>query len=109
MDSGFRFSVSFRFRIPYFRAARQQAGVPAQTTNTNEYKPPKERKDNIIVVPTIEYRRSKIKVLHTTQDIKVSIKLTLFENIPAPLLHTLAEAIVSPTSCLFSVETGFIM
>ena len=29
---------------------------------------------NIIVVPTIEYRRSKIKVLHTTQDIKVSIK-----------------------------------
>ena len=64
---------------------------------------------NIIVAPTIEYRRSKIKVLHTTQDIKVSIKLTLFENIPAPLLHTLAEAIVSPTSCLFSVETGFII
>ena len=51
----------------------------------------------------------KIKVLHTTQDIKVSIKSTLFENIPAPLLHTLAEAIDSATSCLFSVETGFIM
>ena len=38
-----------------------------------------------------------------------SIKSTLFENIPAPLLHTLAEAIDSATSCLFSVETGFIM
>ena len=59
-------------------------------------------------MPTIEYRRSKIKVLHTTQDTKVSFKLTLFENIPAPLLHTLAEAIDSATSCLFSVETGFI-
>ena len=31
--------------------------------------------------------RSKIKVLHTTQDIKVSIKSTLCENIPVPLLH----------------------
>jgi len=60
-------------------------------------------------VPTIEYRRSKIKVLHTTQDIKVSIKSTLFENIPAPLLHTLAEAIDSATPCLFSGETGFFM
>ena len=63
---------------------------------------------NIIVVPTIEYRRSKIKVLHTTQDIKVSIKSNLYENIPAPLLHTLAEAIDSAASCLFSAQTGFI-
>ena len=58
---------------------------------------------------TIEYRRSKIKVLHTTQDIKVSIKSTLFENIPAPLLHTLAEAIGSATPWLFTGETGFFM
>ena len=48
---------------------------------------------NVIVVPTIEYRRSKNKVVHTTQDINVSIKSTLFENIPAPILHTLAGAI----------------
>ena len=58
---------------------------------------------NFIVVPTIEYRRSKNKVLHTTQDIKVSIESTLFENIPAPLLQTLTEAIDSATLCLFSV------
>ena len=50
--------------------------------------------------------RKKPHILHTTQDIKVSNKSTLFENIPAPLLHTLAEAIGSATSCLFSVETG---
>ena len=141
MDSGFWFSVSFRFRIPHFRAARQQAGVPAQTTNakwtwttkrTQSKRKPESNPNgtnrglrvqktamlqdgknkrliadlqsnisknctlltllyrrwtylasrtwyakqfhNIIVVPTIEYRRSKIKVLHTTQDIKVSIK-----------------------------------
>ena len=50
---------------------------------------------NLIVVPTIEYRRSKNNVVHTTQDINVSIKSTLFENIPAPILHdhTLAGAI----------------
>ena len=48
---------------------------------------------NVIVVPTIEYRRSKNKVVHTTQDINVSIKSTLFENNPAPILHTLAGAI----------------
>ena len=173
VDSWFS-SVFFRFRIPHFRVARQQAGVTAQTTNarmntnrqTKARIQPKRNKDtaesaensyaimlqdgknkrlivdlqsnisenctlltllytwrsylasrtwyatqfhNIIVVPTIEYRRSKIKVLHTTQDIKVSIKSTLFENIPASLLHTLAEAIDSATSCLFSVETGFIM
>ena len=50
---------------------------------------------NFIVVPTTEYRRSKNKVLHTTKDINVSIKSTLFENIPAPFLHdlTLAGAI----------------
>ena len=47
----------------------------------------------VIVVPTIEYRRSKNKVAHTTQDINVSIKSTLFENIPAAILHTLAGAI----------------
>ena len=52
MDSGFRFSVSFRFRIPYFRAAWQQAGVPAQTTNSNEYELPKERKANESLNPT---------------------------------------------------------
>ena len=52
---------------------------------------------------------SPIMAPDTTQDTEVSIKLTLFENIPAPLLQTVAEAIVSPTSCLFSVETGFIM
>ena len=45
--------------------------------------------DNVMVVPTIEYN----KVVHTTQDINVSIKSTLFENIPVPLLHTLAGAI----------------
>ena len=48
---------------------------------------------NVIVVPTIEYRRSKNKVVHTTQGINVSIKSTLLENIPAPILHTLAGAI----------------
>ena len=48
---------------------------------------------NVIVVPTIEHRRIKNKVVHTTQDINVSIKSTLFENIPAPILHTLAGAI----------------
>ena len=44
----------------------------------------------VIVVPTIEYRRSKNKVVHTTQDINVSIQSTLFENIPAAILHPLA-------------------
>ena len=68
---------------------------------------------NVIFVPTIEYRRrSKNKVVHTTQDIDVSIKSTLFENISAPLLHTLAGAIDghrSATSCLMvSVATGFV-
>ena len=48
---------------------------------------------NVIIVPTIEYRISKNKVVHTTQDINVSINSTLFENIPAPILHTLAGAI----------------
>ena len=56
-------------------------------------------------MPTIECRRSKIKVLHTTQDIKVSIKSTLFENIPAPL-YTPAEVIDSAAPCLFSGEIG---
>ena len=42
----------------------------------------------VIVVPTIEYKRSKNKVVHTTQDINVSIKSALFENIPAAILHT---------------------
>ena len=32
MDSWFS-SVFFRFRIPHFKVARQQAGVTAQTTN----------------------------------------------------------------------------
>ena len=48
---------------------------------------------NVIVVPTIEYSRIKNKVVHTTQDINVSMKSTLFENFPAAILHTLAGAI----------------
>ena len=48
---------------------------------------------NVIVVPTIEYRRSKNNVVHTTQDINVSIKSTLFQNISAAILHTLAGAV----------------
>ena len=64
---------------------------------------------NVIVVPTIEYRRSKNKVLHTTQDINVSIKSTLFENISAAILHTLAGAVDQVTSCLISAATGFII
>ena len=55
-----------------------------------------------------EDRRSKMKVLHTTQHIKVSAKSTLFENIPAPLLHTFAEAIDSTTSCLSVVKLVFL-
>ena len=63
---------------------------------------------NVIVVPTIEYRRSKNKVLHTTQDINVSIKSTLFENISAAILHTLAGE-DQVTLCLISAATGFII
>ena len=51
----------------------------------------------------------KNKVVHTTQDINVSIKSTLFENIPVPLLHTLAGAIDGQRSCLISAATGFII
>ena len=64
---------------------------------------------NVMVVPASEYRRTKNKVVHTTQDISVSIKSTLFENIPVPLLHTLAGAIDSQRSCLISAATGFII
>jgi len=32
-------------------------------------------------------------VLYTTQDINVSIKSTLFENIPAPLLHRVCSVL----------------
>ena len=49
-----------------------------------------------------------MKVLHTTQDIKFSIKSTLFENIPAPLLHTLAEAIDSATRVSSVVKLVFL-
>ena len=48
----FWFSVSFRFRILHFRVARQQAGVPDQTTNANEHEPPNERKANESPNPT---------------------------------------------------------
>ena len=67
---------------------------------------------NVIVVPTIEYRRSKNKVVHTSQDINVSIKSTLFENISAAILHTLALerwSGRSVTLCLISAATGFII
>ena len=50
MVSGFWFSDSFSFRIPRFRVARHQAGVPAQTTN--EHEPPDERKANESPNPT---------------------------------------------------------
>jgi len=52
---------------------------------------------NSIVVN--ECRKSKNKVLHTTHDIRASIKTTLFENIPAPLLHTGIGNLVSPRVC----------
>ena len=64
---------------------------------------------NVIVVPTIEYRRSKNKVVHTTQDINVSIKSTLFENIPAPILSYTRWCDRSATSCLISAAIGFII
>lgn len=55
MISGFRILVFigfFRFRIPHFRVAQQQAGVTAQTPNGNEHEPPNNRQANERPNPT---------------------------------------------------------
>ena len=67
MDYGFWFSVSFRFRIPDFRVAQQQAGAPhpnneSEWTWTAKRTQSKRNKQTAACTKQLYYKREKLNV-----------------------------------------------